>query len=257
MYALITGATSGIGKEIAKILAYQRCNLILVGRRQNRLDYMKKYFTKKYNIRVITFDYDLSKKENCFRLFNECLPYNVEMLINSAGFGKIGYVVDTNVNDDINMINTNITALHILTKLFAKHMKKGHILNIASIASFYPGPYMTEYGATKAYVRSFSLAMNYELKKMRKDVHITTLCPGPVLTEFDKVAGSNFPIHYITAKECAKQAIKGMMAKKDVVIPGMSTRILAKCSTVAPKKIVLPVEHYLQTKKTKKRKKRK
>jgi len=254
MYALITGATSGIGLEIAKMLASQKCNLILVGRRKKRLDYMKDYFTKKCKIKVVTFAYDLSEKDNCFKLFNECLPYNVEILINSAGFGKIGYVVDTNVNDDISMINTNITALHILTKLFSKHMRHGKILNIASIAGYFPGPYMSEYGATKAYVKSFSIAMNYELKKLKKDVHITTLCPGPVRTEFDKVAGSDFSINYISAKECARIALKGLMEEKDVVIPGFSTKLMAKLSMIAPKNVVLPIEHFLQTNKLNKNK---
>ncbi|MCR5609840.1 MAG: SDR family NAD(P)-dependent oxidoreductase, partial [Lachnospiraceae bacterium] len=103
MYALITGATSGIGKEISKIIAASGYNLILVGRRRDRLYYMKKYFENKYGCNVVLFDYDLSISEKCIELFNKTEKYNIDLVVNAAGFGKVGHLTETNINDDISM----------------------------------------------------------------------------------------------------------------------------------------------------------
>lgn len=252
MYALITGATSGIGKEIAKILASVGYDLVLVGRRKKRLEYMKNYFHKKYGTDVVCFNYDLSFSDNCMKLFLDCKDYDIDFVVNSAGFGKVGFVTDTKLSDDIDMINTNIVSVHMLTKLFAKRMKRGNIMNIASIAAFYPGPYMSEYGATKAYVLNLGRAMNYELKRQKKDVRITTVCPGPVSTEFNKVANADFAMGSMPAKECAKIAVKATFEGKSVIVPGLKTKILSKLSKLAPDIICLPIEYHIQTAKKKK-----
>lgn len=251
MYALITGATSGIGKEITKILANAGYDLILVGRRQERLDYMKYYFGKKYNTNVETFTYDLSDPSNSYELFENTKSYDIDVVVNAAGFGKVGYATDAKLEDDIDMINTNVTSLHILTKLFAGHMYSGHILNVASIAAFQPGPFLATYSATKAYVLNYSLAVNYEMKRLGKDVIITTLCPGPVKTEFDDVAGTNFNLKSISAKQCAFEAVCGMFDGKSVVVPSTKIKLAKVASKLSPMKLILPVEFYIQTSKMK------
>ena len=251
MYALITGATSGIGKEITKILANVGYDLILVGRRQKRLDYMEKYFSKKYGTHVITYSYDLSEPENSYKLFENTKELEIDVVVNAAGFGKVGYATDSSLEDDVDMINTNITSLHILTKLFAGHMYSGHILNVASIAAFQPGPFLATYSATKSYVLSYSLAMNYELRRLGKDVKITTLCPGPVKTEFDDVAGTNFNLKSISAKECAFLAVCKMFKGRSVVIPSLKIKLARIASKLAPNKLILPVEFFIQTSKMK------
>ncbi len=251
MYALITGATSGIGKEISKILANIGYDLILVGRRQERLDYMKRYFYNKYLTDVITYNYDLSEPENSYKLFENTKDLEIEIVVNGAGFGKVGYATESNLADDIDMINTNITSLHILTKLFAEIMHTGHILNIASVAAFQPGPFLATYSATKAYVLNYSLAMNYELKKQGKDVKITTLCPGPVKTEFDEVAGTKFSLKSISPKRCAFEAVCKMFEGRAVVIPSLTIKLARIGSKFSPMALVLPVEYHIQTSKIK------
>lgn len=249
MYALVTGASSGIGMEISKLLAMKKYDLILVARREERLMKLKSDIENRYKINVIVKKVDLSKEKECIRLFNECEKYNIGILINNAGFGKVGNFEDIPLDTEINMIKTNIIAVHILTKLFIRKYEKGYILNIASIAAFQPGPLLSVYSATKSYVLNFSTAVNYELKKQKKDIYITTLCPGPVNTEFNEVAGADFNLKSINPKKCAKIALKGMFNKKNIVIPAFGIRLLHLGSKIAPYRLVLPVEYKIQSKK--------
>lgn len=250
MYALITGASSGIGYEIAKLLAKRNYNLIIVARRLSRLEKMKTEFEQKYHVKVVPKECDVSKEENCYRLFEEVKEYKASVLINNAGFGKVGSLANIPIEEEISMIHTNIIALHILTKLFIQNTKKGYILNVASAAGFQPGPMMATYGATKSYVLNMSLAVNYELKKRKKEIHITTLCPGPVNTEFNQVAHSDFSLKSISAKRCAKEAIDGLFKKKDMVVPGKDIKLLRIASKLSPMKLILPIEYMIQTRKT-------
>lgn len=249
MYALITGASSGIGREFALQLARKGFDLIVVARRGHRLEELKQIIKDKYPVEVIVKKADLSKEEECYRLYKECKEYKIRILINNAGFGKIGYFEELSLEEELDMINTNIKSLHILTKLFLRDMKKGRILNVSSVAGFQPCPTMATYGATKSYVTSFSKALNYELKRQGRDVHLSVLCPGPVKTEFDQVANTDFSLNYISAKRCAKIGLKGMFRKKDLIIPSLPIKVLAMASKIAPDKIILPIEYYIQTKK--------
>lgn len=251
MFALITGASSGIGWEFAKLLARRNYNLIIVARRVHRLEKLKYEIEKRYPVQIIIKQCDLTDTKSCYKLYEEIKSYPVEVLINNAGFGKVGKFENISLEDELNMIQTNITALHILTKLFVQDKEKGYILNVASAAGFQPGPMMAAYGATKAYALNLSLAVNYELKKSNKDIHITTLCPGPVETEFNKVADADFNLNSITAKRCAAEALKGLFQKRDTVIPGMDMKVLRIGSKLAPTKLILPIEYHIQTKKTK------
>ena len=246
MYALVTGASSGIGKEIAILLAKKGYNLILVARRKKRLEDLQEYIDRKYSVQVLIKECDLSIRDNCFSLFEECKKYHIQVLINNAGFGKVGQFQKIPCEDEIAMIQTNIMALLILTKLYVNHMRKGYILNVASIAGFQPVPMMATYGATKAFVLNFSQSVNYELKRHHKKVSISTLCPGPVNTEFNQVAGAEFNLQSITAKKCALEAIQGLFSKKDVIIPSISIKVLHGLSKIAPNKIILPVEYKIQ-----------
>lgn len=204
MKALITGASSGIGKEFAKILADKGYELILVARDEEKLKELKTELNT--NVKVISMD--LSIPDNCKRLHAE--NSNIDLVINNAGFGDCGNFTQTSLDKEISMINTNITAYHILTKLYLIDMKKvnkGHILNVASIAGFMPGPLMATYYATKSYIVRLSEGIREELKKEKSNVKISILCPGPVKTNFTKVANVKFNLREANSYDIAKYAI--------------------------------------------------
>lgn len=249
MYALVTGASSGIGKAISRELAEIGYDLILVARRKDRLVELKKELQEDYACHCRCMEYDLSEAKNCEQLFEDCKQFPIRVVINNAGFGKTGDYASIELSEEMSMIQTNINAVHILTKLFATNMNKGIILNVASIAAFYPVPMMAAYGATKSYVLSYSRAVNYELKKAKKNVRISVLCPGPVDTEFNQVAGADFSLKSMTPEQCAKIAIKGMRKGKELIVPGATTKIMSVLSHVSPSSIALPVEYSIQKKK--------
>lgn len=251
MYSLITGASSGIGKELSILLAQKGYDLILVARRKERLMKLKKSLEANFHIHVMIASYDLSKKESCFELYEKFKDFPITVLVNGAGFGKVGTISEIPLNDELDMIETNITAVHILSKLFSKSMKHGYILNIASIAAFQPGPHLATYSATKSYVANFSIALNYELKKEKKPIHVSALCPGPVNTEFNKVAGTNFSLPSISAKKCAKTALNGLFRKKPVIIPSLTIKMSYLGSKLSPLSLILPIEYMIQTAKLK------
>lgn len=249
MYALVTGASSGIGREIARLLAAKGYNLILTARRESLLASFGAKIEKHYAVRTVILPADLSKEQECLRLFSACKPYPVSIVINAAGFGKLGTCQDVPLEDELAIISTNLRAVHILTKLFANHMKKGRILNISSIAAFQPGPYFAAYSASKSYVLQLSMAWNYEMIRRGKKVRILTLCPGPVDTDFNRVAGTDFAMPSISAKKCAKAAVTGLFANKALILPGFFNKCAYIISKYAPNCCMLPVEYYIQTSK--------
>ncbi len=252
MYAIITGASSGIGREMAILLAKKGYSLILVARRTDRLEELKTQLKNQYSIQVKTATCDLSNKQSCLDFCQKYRNYPVEILINNAGFGKIGYITETPLEEQLSIIDTNIIAVHILSREFAKRMKKGYILNVASIAAFQPSPFLSTYGATKSYVAKFSMALGYELKKQHKHISVTTLCPGPVATEFDSVAGTDFSLAAITAKECATEGLNGMFKKKRLVLP--KTAKFAYISVkFLPLNFIIPIVYKIQRGKTKRK----
>ncbi|MBP5303429.1 MAG: SDR family oxidoreductase [Clostridia bacterium] len=220
MYAVITGASSGIGLEMAKLLAEKHYNLVIAARRKERLEELKTFLEKEYGIDIVVCETDLCKESDVQNLYAIGSSYHPDIVINCAGFGKMGMFSSIPLKEDLDMIKTNVTALHILTRQFADSMEKGVILNVASIASFAPVPLLATYGATKAYVQNFSRAIQYELKKMKKPVHVMTLCPGPIATEFCDVAHGSFHVKFATAQSVAKKAIRGIFKKKAMVVPG-------------------------------------
>ena len=192
MRALITGASSGIGYSMAKYLASKNIDLILVARRKNRLLELKKEF-KNIDIEIIPLD--LSIEDNLELLANSTIDKDIDILINNAGFGLFGTFDSTDLETEMKMIDVNIRAVHYLTKSFLKKFikeDKGYILNVASSAGFMAGPKLSTYYATKNYCLRLSEAIYQELKEKKSNVHISVLCPGPVDTEFNKVANATF-----------------------------------------------------------------
>lgn len=250
MYALVTGASSGIGREIARLLAEKKYDLILVARRADRLEDLKKELTEKYAIDVVNKTYDLSVQENCYRLHQETLEYPIEIVINNAGFGKVGPFESVSLDSEIQMLELNMVGLHILMKLFSSSMTTGMILNVGSMAAFLPTPLLSTYAATKSYVVSVSQAVNYELKKQKRNVSVSVLCPGPVKTEFGKVADAdNLGLPGISPEYCAKVAVKGMFKKKAVIIPSAQMKVMRFVLRFIPTKWILAMSYRIQTKK--------
>lgn len=220
MKVLITGASSGIGRDLAKVLSNKYDEMVLVGKDKNKLEDLKKEITNS-NVKIVSMDISIS--DNCLKLFNE--NKDIDLLINNAGFGDCGIFSETDLNKDLNMINTNIVGLHILTKLYLKEMKKknsGHILNVASIAGFMPGPLMATYYATKNYVVRLSEAIRVELKKERSNVKISLLCPGPVNTNFNKRANVKFNLKEMNSMDVAKYVEKHL--DRFYIVPGFGVK---------------------------------
>ncbi len=231
MKALITGASSGIGKDMAKVLSSKGYELVLVARDENNLkDTQKELETKSTIVSM-----DLTDIENCKKLYTQ--HKDIDLLINNAGFGDCGYFSETDLDKEISMIKTNITAYHILMKLYLKDMVKrnsGKILNVASIAGFMPGPLMATYYATKAYIVRISEAIRQELKQKNSKVKISILCPGPVATNFNKVANVKFHLREANSMDVAKYAIKKVEKGKFYIIPGIDVKIAKYFGHIVP-----------------------
>lgn len=220
MTALITGASSGMGRDIARYLAELGYDLILTARREDRLLELKDELN---NVNVEVIPLDLSKAENCFKLYDMTKDKNVEFLINNAGFGAYGKFVDVPLEKELELIDTNIKALHILTKLYIKDMikkNKGYILNVGSAAGFLSGPTFSSYYASKNYVVRLTEAVHEEMRRDKINVKVSALCPGPVNTEFNKVANVNFAVGGLASEYAAKYAIDKTLKGKMIITPG-------------------------------------
>ena len=244
MKALITGASSGIGREMARILAKKGYDLVLVARDEEKLNSLKNELDT--NVRIVTMD--LSIVDNCKRLHakNSC----IDLLINNAGFGDCGNFTSTSLDKEINMINTNITAYHILTKLYLIDMKKvnkGHILNVASIAGFIPGPLMSTYYATKSYIVRLSEGIREELNKENSNIKISILCPGPVNTNFNQVANVKFSLKERNSYDIAKYAIDHL--NRFYIVPGIDIKLSKFASHIFPSSLVAKITYMVQKKK--------
>lgn len=253
MKALITGASSGIGRDMARILGSKGYNLSLVARNEEELKKLAMELEKRDKIKVEIIATDLSKEENCKEIHNRI--HDVDILINNAGFGDCGYFTKTSLDKEISMINTNITAYHILTKLYLQDMvekNSGKILNVASIAGFMPGPLMATYYATKNYIVTLSESIREELKKENSKVQISILCPGPVSTNFNKVANVKFKLKEANSMQVAQYAIKKLEKGKFYIIPGVSIKLARIGSKLAPTKFVSKIAFKVQKRKLEK-----
>lgn len=244
MKALITGASSGIGRDMAKILAKRGYELILVARDEASLEKLK----NELNVETKIVCMDLSAVENCKRLHQE--NPEVNLLINNAGFGDCGSFEKTSLDKEINMINTNITAYHILTKLYLIDMKnknEGQILNVASIAGFMPGPLMSTYYATKSYIVKLSEGIREELNKEKSNVKISILCPGPVKTNFNNVANVKFAVREADSYKTAKYALDHL--SKFYIVPGFTIKLARFFCNFIPDFLIAKITYKIQKRK--------
>jgi len=244
---LITGASSGIGKETAYVFAKNNYNLILIARRKDVLENIKIDIESKFKINVTIIILDLSDINSSNEVYRIIKEKNllVDILINNAGFGLSGNFIDIDIENESNMLLLNMITLTKLTKLFLRDMVKndsGTIINIASTGAFQPVPYMACYGATKAYVLNFTEAIAYELRKTK--VKIIAICPGATESEFSKVAGVENAIMFKSvpsSMELGQFIFNNMNSGKYSKIHGLKNRILKNAGLFTPRKIELAV----------------
>lgn len=250
MKALITGASSGIGRDMTKNLANRGYDLVLVARDEEKLKDLGKEIEEKNKVKVETISMDLSNQDNC-KILHDSVS-DVDILINNAGFGDCGSFTNTDLNKELNMIKTNIVAYHILTKLYLADMKaknSGKILNVASIAGFMPGPLMATYYATKSYVVRLSESIREEIKKEKSNVQISILCPGPVKTNFNNVANVRFHMREANSKNVADYAIKNLLKGKFYIVPGWDVKIARFLVHFVPSSLVSKITYMIQKRK--------
>lgn len=247
MYILITGASSGIGKELAEMYAREKKNLILVARNIERLNQLKADLEKN-DINVIVKPFDLSVPDNCYQLFSEVEDYEIDIFINNAGYGYLGNYDEIDLDIELNMLNLNILSVQILTKLYVKKYLKGTVVNLSSMAAFLPTPTFATYAASKAYVYNLSMAINYEMKRKKKDIKILTVAPGPVQTDFFNRAKANIN-RGMKVEKCAKIIKKGIAKKKSLIIPGIAMKLVYFLAKLVPNRVLLKASYYIQNKK--------
>lgn len=241
---VITGASSGIGTELAKGLASRGFPLVLVARRRDRLDELANELIAEYQIEVEVLPLDLSDRQTRGQLIERLRTDPIAGLCNSAGFGTSGDFWTLPFERESEEVNLNVLALTELTHAALPGMVErgaGAVLNIASIAGFQPIPYMAVYSATKAYVLSFSEAVHEELHGT--GVSVTALCPGPVPTEWAQIAGAerfDIPLAQVSPQEVAKQAVQGMVAGTRTVVPGIVPKVVSTGGRILPRSLLLP-----------------
>lgn len=250
MKVLITGASSGMGRDMAKYLASFGYDLFVVSKNKEDLEDI----FKDLNVKVVSIGLDLTEVDNCIKLHKMLKKENIDILINNAGFGDAGNFSETSLNKELNMIDLNIKAYHILTKLFLQDFIKrdyGRILNVASMAGFMPGPYMATYYATKNYIVSLSLAIYEELKNDNSNVKISIFCPGPVDTNFNNVANVKFNLKSLSSEYASKYAIDNMFKDKVIILPP-NMKVNHLLTKISPTNLVLFVNSKIQRRKIEK-----
>lgn len=254
MISLITGASSGIGRDFAIELAKKNYDLIIVARNEEKLNEVKEEIEKKYKVKVEAIKCDISDEEQVKKLYEDVKQKytNIDLLINNAGFGTCGRFVETDLDKEIKMIKTNVIGSQILTKLFLKDMvkaNKGYILNVASIAGFMPGPLMATYYSTKAYVVRLTQSIRMELFMMHSKVKISALCPGPVRTNFNKVADVKFSIPGQSSKYVVKYALFKIKLHKTLIFPSLGIWLYRIIVKILPDQISGFINYFMQRRK--------
>ncbi len=246
MKALITGASSGIGRDIAFNLSERGYDLILVSKT------MDNKLLKEFKTKVKYISCDLSNINEVYKLYEKTKAEDIDVLVNNAGFGLFGEFYNSSLDKEIEMINLNINAVHILTKLYLKDFRiknNGYILNVSSSAAFQAGPLMSTYYSTKAYVLRLTTAIYEELRREKSNIGISVLCPGPVDTNFNKVANVKFDLKSVSSKYVADYTIKKMFKKKLIIIPTFYMKTIIILSKVLSIKLLLKATYNIQNKK--------
>ena len=252
MKAMVTGASSGIGRDIAIDLAKLGYDLIVVGRDREALESLKDIVSNKVKVKIIVVD--LSNLQKVKELYVLTRNDDIDLLVNNAGFGVFGEFINTDISAELDMLNVNISAIHMLTKFYLKDMVKkdrGIILNVASSASFMAGPLLSSYYASKSYVYRISLAINEELRRKKSKVQISVLCPGPVDTNFNNRVGVKFKIKALSSSYVAKYALTKLFSGKIVIIPGFKMKLVKFLVRFLPDKFVARLTYNIQKKKVK------
>lgn len=248
MKALITGASSGIGREIARLLAARGYELVLCARREDRLRALAAELPTVCHVIAA----DIADEKECRLLYQAVRGDDLEVVVNNAGFGLFGEFAATDLDDELRMIDTNIRAVHILTKLALQDFTargRGYILNVSSSAGFLPGPLMAAYYATKNYVLRLTEAIREELRRAGSPVKVCALCPGPVDTEFNKVAGVRFSLGGLSAQRVAREAVDGLFAGRGIVVPGAAMKAMTLGRHFAPDCLLARITYHFQHKK--------
>ena len=255
MTALVTGASGGIGEELARLFAADGHDLVLVARSRDKLARLAEELKEKHGVSARVLAADLARPESPQEIFEELSAegVTVDALVNNAGFGSYGLFAETDLQQELEMLQVNVVALTHLTKLFLPSMlarRRGYVMNVASTAAFQPGPLMTVYYASKAYVLSFSEALSNECEGT--GVRVSALCPGPTETGFVAAAGMGdsklFDRAVMNARTVAEAGYRGLLAGKPVVIPGFRNNLLARSIGLFPRGLVTKVVRGIQEK---------
>jgi len=248
MRALITGATSGIGKAFALLLSQRGFALILASRNTAKMRKLQKILPTHVDIVTV----DLTKEADCYHLYETVKDMPIDLVINNAGMGAVGQFAEIPLEKELDMLNLNIRAVHILTKLFLQDFVRrdyGYILNVASSAGFIAGPLMASYYAGKNYVLRLTQAVAEELRQEGSRVMVSALCPGPVDTDFNRNANAKSAVKGISPKKAAAAGLKGVFAGKTVILPDGGTYATRLMQRILPEKCLLPLTYAIQKRK--------
>jgi len=249
---LITGASSGLGYNMALRLAERKYDLILVARNYQKLEEFKQELQSKHSVEVYTFGSDLSNTDNAVSLYNKIteLGLDVTMLVNNAGVGHYGMFTNASVHEDLSVIELNISSVVVLTKLFAKemcHKKRGKIMNVASLLSYLPLPYLSVYSATKSFILAFTECLQAELEN--DNITVTAVCPGPIDTGFQSKEISNTYAYRLnrasTPESVASTAVKHLLNGKGTKIIGPYNWFLVFLTRITPVALMLRIRKIL------------
>ncbi len=247
--ALITGASSGMGRDMARVLAGYGYELILVARREERLHAL----AKELAVPCTVLAADLSDLQECKLVYQAARCEELEIVVNNAGFGLFGAFTETGLEAELRMIRTNIMAVHVLTKLFLRDFRAqdhGYILNVASSAGFMAGgPLMSTYYATKSYVLRLTQAVREELRHEGSAVCVCVLCPGPVDTEFNRVADVRFALPGLRSESVAQYAIRGMLSGRGILVPGAAMKLSLAAKHLIPETLLTRITYHFQRRK--------
>jgi len=254
MKVLITGASSGIGEALAKRCAFRSFDLVLVARRKEKLEDISQNLTKSYSVNVEIIDCDLTTEDGIKKVEDRLADGDIDLLVNNAGFGSSGPFVETDIDNELNEIDLNVKALVRLSHAGANAMKTrnmGSIVNIGSIASYQPMPGNAVYGATKAFVTSFTHALREELRPL--GINVMLVCPGLTRTEFHErsrwemsIGDDPVPdVIWQSSQEVADAILAALDHRKGVIIPGVFNKVLAGVSSSLPSSVTRKISAYV------------